>query len=286
MEHDLPKLAPRSKLSHKGDFGRALCIGGSRGMAGAISIAAMAALRSGAGLVSVAVPSPILDTVAAMHPCLMTIPIACDSAGRLARSSREHLTQISTDATCVALGPGLGRSGDLDYLVFKLYKSIACTMVIDADALNALPQAIPLLPNAHGHRILTPHPGEFERLCGISKYDRLRQCQAAVTIARENRVVIVLKGFETLVTDGETTITNQTGNPKMASGGSGDCLTGIIAGLLCQGMKPISAAHLGVALHGAAGDLAAERLGCPSILATDILDELPNAFRQLGTDRS
>ncbi len=283
MEPSLPKLYPRSPQSHKGDFGRALCVGGSRGMAGAISIVGMAALRSGAGLVSVAVPSPILETVAAMHPCLMTIPIASDSMGRLERGSREHLSKLATIATCVALGPGLGRSSELNYLVFKLYKSIECTMVIDADALNALPQAVPLLPNAHGRRILTPHPGEFERLCGVSRHDRLRQCQAAVTIAKESHVVIVLKGFETLITDGETTIVNKTGNPKMASGGSGDCLTGIITGLVCQGMKPLDAAHLGTALHGAAGDLAAKRLGCPSVLATDILDELPNAFELLGS---
>ena len=252
-------------------------------MAGAIAIAGMAALRSGAGLVSVAVPDPILDTVAGAHPCLMTIPMASDMLGRFAGKAIERLLVIAANASCVALGPGLGSSDELDHFVIKLYSSIERPMVIDADALTALPLALPSLPRAKGPRILTPHPGEFERLSGVSRKDRLRQSLAAVAIAKENRVVIVLKGFETVITDGETTIVNRTGNPKMAVGGSGDCLTGIITALVCQGLKPLAAAHLGATLHGLAGDLAAKRLGCPSVLATDLLDDLPEAFSLIGS---
>jgi len=155
-------------------------------------------------------------------------------------------------------------------------------MVLDADGMNALPQALPRTPKAAGPRILTPHPGEFERFSRVSSKDRPKQIAAAIAIAKENRIVIVLKGFETVITDGDTTTVNRTGNPKMAVGGSGDCLTGIIAALVCQGLQPLAAAQLGTALHGLAGDLAAERLGCPSVLATDLIESLPEAFGKLA----
>ncbi len=278
----LPKLAPRSNESHKGDFGRALIVGGSRGMAGAIAIAGMAAIRSGAGLVHVALPDLILETVAGMHPCLMTIPLENDAFGRIDQTARDRLVELCTKATCVGIGPGMGRSLGLDTIVYRLYQACDCPMVLDADGMNALPQALPRTPKAAGPRILTPHPGEFERFTRVSSKDRTKQIATAIAIAKENRIVIVLKGFETVITDGETTTINRTGNPKMAVGGSGDCLTGIITALVCQGLQPLQAAQLGTALHGLAGDLAAERLGCPSVLATDLIESLPDAFRKLG----
>ncbi len=276
-----PWLPPRKIESHKGDFGRALIIGGSRGMAGAIAITGMAALRSGAGLVSIALPDPILETVAGMHPCLMTIPLPVDPLGLIDQKARDGLVALCGNATCVAIGPGMGRSVALDSIVVRLYQSCDCPLVLDADGMNALPQALPRTPKAAGPRILTPHPGEFERFSRVSRKDRSKQVAAAIAIAKENRIVIVLKGFETVITDGDTTTVNRTGNPKMAVGGSGDCLTGIITALVCQGLQPLAAAQLGTALHGLAGDLAAERLGCPSVLATDLLEDLPKAFDQL-----
>ncbi|MDZ4853181.1 MAG: NAD(P)H-hydrate dehydratase [Pirellulaceae bacterium] len=281
MKHHLPKLNQRRRNSHKGDFGRALMIGGSRGMAGAISIASMAALRSGAGLVSAAVPSPILEAVAAMHPCLMTIPLESDQEGRISIASIESLERLCLNATCVALGPGMGRTEDLNAMVASLFQLVKAPMVVDADALNALSEARQSFPKASGPRILTPHPGEFERLSGVATDNRSDQVAAAIAMARENQWLIVLKGHETVITDGDATHINRTGNPKMAVGGSGDCLTGIITALICQGLDAISAARFGTALHGLAGDLAANRLGCPSVLATDLLEDLPDAFSQL-----
>ncbi len=277
----IPVLEPRSKESHKGDFGRALLIGGSRGMAGAIAIAGMAALRSGAGLVRVALPDPILETVASMHPCLITQPLSSDLRGQIDLSARETLATLCENATCVAVGPGMGRSLALDTIVLRLYQSTLCPLVLDADGMNAIPQALSRTPKAAGARILTPHPGEFERFTRVSSKDREKQTATAISIAKENRIIIILKGHETVITDGETTTINKTGNPKMAVGGSGDCLTGIITALICQGLQPLAAAQLGVALHGLAGDTAARKLGCPSVLATDLIDSLPDAFAAL-----
>jgi ADP-dependent NAD(P)H-hydrate dehydratase len=277
----LPRLEPRRNESHKGDYGRALIIGGSRGMAGAIAITGMAALRSGAGLVRVALPDPILETVASMHPCLITLPLPSDPSGQIDQSAREELVTHCDNATCVAIGPGMGRSLALDTIVARLYQSTTCPMVLDADGMNAIPQALPRTPKAAGPRILTPHPGEFERFTRISSKDRAKQIAAAISIAKENKIVIVLKGYETVVTDGVATTVNKTGNPKMAVGGSGDCLTGMIAALICQGLQPLAAAQLGTELHGLAGDIAARRLGCPSVLATDLIECIPEAFAAL-----
>jgi NAD(P)H-hydrate epimerase len=157
-------------------------------------------------------------------------------------------------------------------------------MIVDADGLNALAANMPATFQATGPRILTPHPGEFERLSNVSRADRKQQISAAIAFAQKGNLVLVLKGSETVITDGSTTIVNHTGNPKMAVGGSGDCLTGIIAAMVCQGLPPLKAAHLGTALHGMAGDIAAERLACPSILATDLIDDLPEAFCRIARD--
>src|SRR5438270_3414523 len=160
----LPRLPPRRPDSHKGDFGRALLIGGSRGMSGAISLAGMACLRSGAGLVKLAVPDCILDTVAGFEASYMTVPLACDANGRIKLKYPRKLTEFLAPATCVACGPGLGRSKRLQSLVRSLYESLVQPLVIDADGLNALAAGGGLPTNPAGPRILTPHPGEFARL--------------------------------------------------------------------------------------------------------------------------
>jgi ADP-dependent NAD(P)H-hydrate dehydratase len=278
-ETKLPHLPPRRDDAHKGDFGLALIVGGSRGMAGAVGLAGMAALRGGAGRVRLAVPEPCADAVAGFEPSYMTAPLPADDAGRIAAAAFERIVEMAGSATVVACGPGLGRSPDLDALVARLYREIAKPMVFDADALNALAAQPEALGHAGGPRILTPHPGEFARLTG-RKLDLAARNEAAVQWAARHGVVVVLKGHRTLVTDGRRQSLNATGNPGMATGGTGDVLTGLITALACQGLEPFDAARLGVHLHGLAGDLAAEELGQASMIASDLIAYLPEAFQE------
>ena len=280
-QHSLPRLAPRAADSHKGDFGRALIIGGSRGMAGAVALAGMACLRSGAGLVKLAVPDCVLETVAGFEPSYMTVPLPCDEFGKLGADAATPLLELSGSATCVALGPGIGRSADLTYVVRELYRRLPLPMVIDADGLNALADAPAGLKEAAGPRVLTPHPGEFSRLSGESAGSREKQLAAARALAAEHGVVIALKGHRTVITDGTREAANTTGNPGMATGGTGDVLTGIITALICQGLSAFDAAVLGVHVHGLAGDLAAKELGQVSLIARDLLGFLPAAFQSV-----
>lgn len=275
---DLPRLPERAPDSHKGQFGLALVVGGSRGMAGAVALAGLAALRGGAGLVRLAVPGPCLDTVAAIEPSYMTAPLPTDPAGRIALEALQTLKRLAAAATVVALGPGLGRSLGLDLLVGRLYAELPQPMVVDADGLNALAGRRETLAWAGGPRVLTPHPGEFARLLGTDRMPAEQRHEAAAELARRCGAVLVLKGHRTLVTDGQNRWINPTGNPGMATGGSGDVLTGLIAALACQGLVPYEAARLGVYLHGLAGDLAAGQLGQESLMASDLVRYLPQAF--------
>ncbi len=278
----LPRLQPRAPESHKGDFGRALLVGGSRGMSGAIALAGMAALRSGAGLVTLATADVCLETVASFEPSYMTTTLPSDTEGRIAYAAREKLSEITTSAACVAVGPGLGRSTGLTQLVAWIYKSLAQAVVIDADALNALAERPQGLNRPGGPRILTPHPGEFRRLVGDENLPSDKLAGTASTWAKQHNVVLVLKGHRTLITDGGREAINSTGNPGMATGGSGDVLTGIITALVCQGMQPFEAAQLGVHVHGLAGDLAAQKLGQVSLIASDLVRFLPAALREVA----
>lgn len=277
---DLPALPPRRRDSHKGDFGRALVVGGSRGMTGAIALAGLAALRGGSGLVHLAVPSSCLPIVAAIEPSYMTIPLAEDAEGRLdAAAADEIKRRRAPSATAVALGPGLGRSPGLTTLVVDLYGSLAQPMVVDADALNALADRQQALTEPGGPRILTPHPGEFRRLVPAAVgADRRDQESLAAQLAASVQGVVVLKGHGTMVTDGSRTFHNRTGNPGMATGGTGDVLTGLITALVCQGLGPYEAAVLGVFVHGLAGDLAAAHLGQMALIARDLVDFLAPAL--------
>jgi NAD(P)H-hydrate epimerase len=243
----LPELPPRCADSHKGDYGRALVIGGSRGMSGAISLAGKAALRSGAGLVTLAVPRTIQDVVAAFEPSYMTRGLA-EAEGHIAASAAEELIVLSQNATALALGPGLGRAAATMSFVDRLYREIKKPMVVDADGLFALAEHADAFARPEGPRVVTPHPGEFARLTA-EPYDAARRSEAAAELARRDvtkNTVVVLKGHRTVVTDGWRVSVNQTGNPGMATGGSGDVLSGIITGLLCQGLPPFDAARLGV----------------------------------------
>lgn len=278
----LPRLAPRPADSHKGNYGRAVLVGGSRGMSGAIALAGMAALRGGAGLVQLAVPDVCQDTVAGIEPSYMTAALPSDAEGRISATARARLEELTAPATAVACGPGLGRSDELNELVAWFYGHVAVPAVLDADALNALAEDPGQLAAAPAPRILTPHPAEFARLVGSDTRRVLEQREVlAVELAERSGAIVVVKGHRTFITDGERTITNSTGNPGMATGGTGDVLTGVIVALLCQGLAPFDAARLGVYLHGLAGDLAAAELGEVSMMASDLVRFLPAAFVQV-----
>jgi NAD(P)H-hydrate epimerase len=280
----LPVLAPRADEGHKGDYGRALLVGGSRGMSGAIAMAGIATLRGGAGLVTLAVPQAIQNVVSTFSPCYMTHALA-DEHGHISAAAIAELTALSTNATALALGPGLARSAELTDFVQQLYRTAEKSMVVDADALFALAEAPAALTSPAAARILTPHPGEFARLMGDIPANAARPAAAAKLAQRDDsgHTIVVLKGHHTVVTDGRRFVLNQTGNPGMATGGSGDVLTGIITALLCQSLAPFDAARLAVHIHGLAGDLAALELGQVSLIATDLIDYLPQAFQTVGT---
>lgn len=280
-QSDLPTLPRRSADGHKGDYGKVLLVGGSRGMSGAIALAGMACLRSGAGLVTLAVPDACLDVVASFEPSYMTIPLPCDERGRLSVAAQERLAELADTATCIACGPGLGRSPRVTDLVAWMYEVLPQPIVFDADALYALSERHDRLDDAAGPRILTPHLGEFKRLIGDNQIDREKAELFAAQLAIRRRVVILLKGHETVITDGRRSVHNRTGNPGMATGGSGDVLTGVISALIGQGLGLFEAARLGAHVHGLAGDLAAERLGITSMIASDIVAHLPAAFSSL-----
>lgn len=255
-------------------------------MSGAIALAGKAALRSGAGLVTLAVPDVCLETVAGFEPSYMTIPLPCDAHGRVEGPTRPEILRLAAAADCVACGPGLSRSPSVTEFVGTLYESLAQPLVLDADGLNALAaDGNRDRPRSGGPRILTPHPGEFRRLtgnCDSSGVSRDDLCQQAIELAARQGWVLVLKGHRTLVTDGHHTTYNDSGNPGMATGGAGDVLTGVITALICQGLSPLDAARLGVYVHGLAGDLAAEQLGQVSLIASDLVAHLPRAFQQIS----
>jgi ADP-dependent NAD(P)H-hydrate dehydratase len=280
----LPRLTARPADSHKGDFGRALLVGGSRGMSGAIALAGMATLRSGAGLVTLAVPRSIQNLVASVCPCYMTHGLDDDDGHFAHTAERVALGHEFTPTAC-AIGPGMGRTNAVMDLVDVTYRESDLPVVFDADALFALATRQTDLLAAAGPRVLTPHPGEFSRLTKF-RYDVANRLNAAVEYMqrfypRRHPLILVLKGHETIVTDGQRYSINQTGNPGMATGGTGDVLTGVITALLCQGLSPFDAARLGVHVHGLAGDLAATQHGQISLIASDLLDYLPEAFQTL-----
>jgi ADP-dependent NAD(P)H-hydrate dehydratase len=256
-------------------------------MTGAAILAGQSALRAGAGLVTVAVPSSCQSIVAAACPVYMTMGLPWK---KLATHLDKPFQQDRFAKAILAIGPGLGRRPNVDAFVVDLFQHWPNTMVIDADALNALaahwgestfPSIQPI-----GKRILTPHPGEWARISHVSASDRAGQIAAANELAFRTDSVVVLKSERTWITDGNRTCENSTGNPSLAVGGSGDCLTGLIAGLVCQGLDPFDAARLGVFLHGLAADLAHQSLQTPSTLATDLLAFLPQAFRQLTSSEA
>lgn len=289
---------PRPADSNKGMYGHVLVVGGSfgsaGGKAGAPAMTSLAALRIGAGLVTAAVPAPALPLVAAITPELMTQPLPANDAGEFlpTGASPASLESLLKGITVLAVGPGMGQGRDAQQFFPLLLAGSRQTAVLDADGLNILSQHPDLLARiARAGRtiVLTPHPGEMGRLAGISTQDvQADRLEVARSFATQHGVHVVLKGLHTLIAhpDGRVAV-NTTGNPGMAKGGSGDLLTGILAGLLAQyPHEPARAVEAGVFLHGLAADLAVRRAGEHSLLATDTLPQLSRAFRFRSTDKN
>ena len=277
---DIPKLKPRAVDGHKGDYGKVCIIAGSVGMSGAAALAGRAALRAGAGLVRVATPKSVLPIVAAIEPSFTTIALPEDSAGRISAKAIHAVLEAVGQNDAVAFGPGIGISGALRSILKMLLEQKSLRLVIDADGLNNLASIKNWPAQLKAKLILTPHPGEMRRLWSGLLRDELptdRQEQA-LQLAQRTNTIVVLKGAGTVVTDSEKVYINKTGNPGMATAGSGDVLTGVITALLGQGLSDFDAAVLGVYLHGLAGDIAAEKVGQVSLMATDIAQALADAF--------
>jgi NAD(P)H-hydrate epimerase len=286
--------APRSAAANKGDFGHLLVVGGSLGKAGgrsgAPSMAALGALRGGAGLVTAAVPEPALALVAAVAPELMTLPLAASAAGRISAEnlSPEVLAGLIAGKTVLAIGPGLGQGPETVEFTRGLLSATEIPVVIDADALNILASEARMLEelgkSAKAGRtvVLTPHPGEMARLKGIPVAEvQANRLEVARGFAERFGVTLVLKGARTLIAhpDGSVAV-NTTGNPGMAKGGSGDLLTGLVAGLLAQYPNDVArAVEAAVYLHGLAADLAVREADEHTLLATDSLGQFSRAFR-------
>lgn len=283
---EVPRLPRRAIDGHKGTFGTVQVVAGSRGMAGAAVLTGRAALRGGAGLVRVACPAVVLDVVAAAYPCYTTVGIRQHSDGSFSEGSADELVELARRADAVAVGPGLGIGpGVADFVRAVVAGLPEIPVVLDADGLNAVAPFADGFPGRAEPLILTPHPGEFARLLGTSVSAVVEgRAALAVEFAARAGIVLLLKGSNTLVTDGRRAYRNTTGNPGMATGGSGDVLTGVVAALVGQGLPAFDAAALGAWVHGRAGDLAALRLGQTSLTATDILDHLPAAFRECEAD--
>ena len=268
-------LPVRPRFSHKGDFGRVLLVCGSVGFTGAAALAARAALRTGAGLITVATPRQVWPIVAAKLDEPMVMPMAEDKAGRLSLQAAPALAQLLAKADACLIGPGLGRSEELDALVAALVGEARCPVVLDADGINAMAGHIDRLREAACPLILTPHDGEFLRLspgAALSPADFDTRADRAMMLARRLGAVVLLKGYRTAITDGKRLYRNETGNPGMATGGSGDVLAGMLVSLLGQGLAPLEAAAAAAWLHGAAGDRCAAERGEYGMTPSDLID--------------
>ena len=285
---DVAPLFPRrARDAHKGTYGHLLVLAGSVGKTGAAVLCGRAALRAGVGLVTVGTAASAQPTVAALSLEIMTQPLPETAAHSLAMKARDPIVALAEARDAVALGPGLGLDDETRALARMLVSTLPRPMVVDADALTALADHLDVLRSAHGPRVLTPHPGEMARLLAGTVGDVQRdRVGVARDFATRHAVHLVLKGARTVIAepDGRVLI-NPTGNAGMASGGTGDVLTGIVGALLARGIDVARAAPAAVYLHGLAGDVAAERVGEEALIASDLIDGLGEAFRRLGDGR-
>ena len=268
-------LPVRSCEMHKGDCGKVLLLCGSLGYTGAPALAARAALRTGAGLAYLAVPESIYAIEATKLDEAIVLPLA-DKVGCISEQAQKDIVKLLKNKDAVLIGCGSGQTDGVFQTVKTVFDIFEGTVVLDADGINVLQQHKNVLRERTGPTILTPHAGEFARIAASVSGDRMKD---AVALALELGVIVLLKGHQTVITDGRTIYVNQTGNPGMAVGGSGDVLAGMIVSLVGQGVPPLEAAACAAWLHGAAGDLCAEMLGQRSMLPTDMLDVLPRLLK-------
>jgi len=279
--NDIPKILPRKPDTHKGDYGRVLVLAGSSGMTGAACMCSTAALRAGAGIVTLGIPESLHGIVASKLTCVMTHPLPETHVKTLSELGRQDILDFSQRFDVIAIGPGLSQYLETKRLVLWLLQTLDRPIVLDADGINALADNPEILNKIKKPIVLTPHPGEMARLAGISSTREIQSKRLEVSkmfVKGKKNVMLVLKGHHTIVINEDKFYINKTGNPGMATAGAGDVLTGMIAAFLGQNYTPFEAAQLGVYLHGLAGDFAAQEKGEISMIAMDILDNLPKAF--------
>ncbi len=269
-------ILPDRKIdAHKGDFGKILLLCGSRGYTGAAALAAMGALRSGAGLVYLGVPESIYAIEAVKLNEAIVFPLP-DADGKLSIDALPGILKLLSNMDAVLFGPGWGQGEGTLLIAQEILKVFDKPVVVDADGINVLAKHIDILRERKAPTVLTPHPGEFARMGGDNAQDRR---VAAESFARDYGCILLLKGYGTVITDGSRTYINPTGNPGMAVGGSGDVLAGIIVSLIGQGIDPLDAAACGAWLHGAAGDVCAAEIGQYGMLPTDMVQALARLMK-------
>lgn len=273
ISHFLPARKPDT---HKGDYGKVLLLCGAEGFTGAAYLSAMGALRTGSGLVYLGVPRSIYAIEAVKLNEAVVFPLP-DEAGMLSQAAVPAILEKLPSMDAVLIGCGLGQSAGTLAVLRAVLSHAQCPVVVDADGINLLSAHKDIVRSRIAPTVLTPHDGEFARLFGAFPGDD--RIGAARALSKELGAVVLLKGHRTIITDGEKTYRNTTGNPGMAVGGSGDLLAGIIVSLLGQGLAPCEAASLGACLHGLAGDRCAEAMGQPGMLPTDMLEILPQLLR-------
>lgn len=274
-------LPDRQADGHKGTFGKLFILGGSYGLSGAAALTATSALRAGCGLAKVGCPSSVLPIIASSVIEATTHPLPeVNKRGKLALRGLGEVRKLIEEHDAVAIGPGIGQHHETKELICRLLLGLEKPAVVDADGINALAGDLQILQDTPAELILTPHPGEFKRMTGITPEEDIHaRMETARKFAVEYQTILVLKGSPALVAHYDGTVwLNPTGNNGMATGGSGDVLTGIIGSFLAQGMEPIEAALCGVYIHGQAGDFAADELGVRSMIASDIIKFFPDTF--------
>ncbi len=279
----LRNLPRRRAEAHKGDFGRVLVVAGSPGMTGAGCLTALGAQRAGAGLITLALPRSVAIVGEIFRSSIMSKALPDTPSGAISPEAAAEVLKMAKTADVCALGPGLGRSEQTGEFVQILARSLEAPLILDADALNLLARSPQTLKDRSFPTVITPHPGEMARLCGLDTARAVQRDRRAVAaaFARDTGTVTVLKGQHTVVADAERVYMNTSGNPGMATGGMGDVLTGIIAGLTGSGLEAFDAACLGTYVHGLAGDVAAERLGMTSMAPEDVLETICTVFARL-----
>ena len=277
----LIKLKKRPKDSHKGDFGHIFILAGSRGLTGAAALCSNAALRSGAGLVTLGIPVSLNSIMSRKLTEVMTLSLAETKEQTLSLKAEQEILKKANSSDAIVIGPGLSRNAETGKLIRNLVVKIEKPMVLDADALNAVSEKTEILGKIKTKYIITPHPGEMARLTNKSlNYIKNNRLIVAKKFSHDYNAVVVLKGAGTIVAEsGGKYYVNTTGNPGMATAGSGDVLAGIIAGFLGQGLNEFDAARSGVYMHGLAGDIAAEDKGEAGLIAGDILENIPYAIK-------